>query len=172
MMQEVSEVRPPTTWAARGVDGAIRPSATITIEPLDDGLSSRVTFALDFEGQGIGRAVAAVRASADTEGGAAQLPEAQGTCGGKETQSQGGGWLGSARGGLRRRRVGTSKTGPAAGSNGIAQHGGGVATPWVCSRLKPPWEARREREVQEVGEPTSGMHAPELPLRARAVPWV
>jgi hypothetical protein len=129
MMQEVSEVRPPTTWAARGVDGAIRPSATITIEPLDDGLSSRVTFALDFEGQGIGRAVAAVRASADTEGGAAQLPEAQGTCGVKKLNRREG--VGSDPHVLVSGdgRVGTAKTGPAAGSNGIAQHGGGVAPP-------------------------------------------
>jgi hypothetical protein len=91
---------------------------------------------------------------------------------GKEAQSQGGGWLGSARVGLRRR----------AGRHIKDRAGGRVerdrptrwrgSTPWVCSRLKPPWEARREREVQEVGEPTSGMHAPELPLRARAVPWV
>lgn len=54
MTQEVSEVRPPTTWAARGIDGPIRPNATITIAPLGDGGSSRVTFALDFEGHGIG----------------------------------------------------------------------------------------------------------------------
>lgn len=54
LMQEVSEVRPPTAWAVRGIDGPIRPNAKITIEPLDDGASSRVTFALDFEGHGIG----------------------------------------------------------------------------------------------------------------------
>ena len=91
---------------------------------------------------------------------------------GKETQSQGGGWLESARVGLRRR----------AGRHIKDRAGGRVerdrptrwrgSTPWVCSRLKPPWEARREREVQNVGEPASGKHAPELPLRARAVPWV
>jgi uncharacterized protein YndB with AHSA1/START domain len=57
MTQQVSEARPPTTWAARGVDGPIRPNATITIEPLDGGARSRVTFALDFEGRGIGVAL-------------------------------------------------------------------------------------------------------------------
>jgi len=55
MTQEVTERRAPTRWAARGVDGPIRPSATITVEPLDGGARSRVTFALDFEGHGIGR---------------------------------------------------------------------------------------------------------------------
>jgi uncharacterized protein YndB with AHSA1/START domain len=55
MTQEVTECRAPTRWAARGVDGPIRPSATITVEPLDGGARSRVTFALDFEGHGIGR---------------------------------------------------------------------------------------------------------------------
>ncbi len=54
MTQEISEVREPTTWAARGIDGPIRPSATITIEPLAGGARSRVTFSLDFEGHGLG----------------------------------------------------------------------------------------------------------------------
>jgi len=54
MTQEVSEVRAPTTWAARGIGGPIRPNATVTIEPLADGARSRVTFSLDFEGHGIG----------------------------------------------------------------------------------------------------------------------
>jgi uncharacterized protein YndB with AHSA1/START domain len=57
MTQEVTERSAPTSWAARGVDGPIRPSATITVEPLGGGAGSRVTFALDFEGHGIGRAL-------------------------------------------------------------------------------------------------------------------
>ena len=55
MTQEVTELRPPTSWAVTGVDGPIRPSANVTVEPLDGGSRSRVTFALDFEGHGIGR---------------------------------------------------------------------------------------------------------------------
>ena len=55
MTQEITECRGPTSWAARGVDGPIRPNATVTVEPLDGGTRSRVTFALDFEGHGIGR---------------------------------------------------------------------------------------------------------------------
>ena len=53
--QEVTEADPPRSWAVRGVDGPFRPSAEVTVEPLDGGAGSRVTFALDFEGQGIGR---------------------------------------------------------------------------------------------------------------------
>lgn len=53
--QEITELRPPRSWAARGVDGPFRPNAEITIEPLGDGTRSLVTIALDFEGHGIGR---------------------------------------------------------------------------------------------------------------------
>jgi hypothetical protein len=38
----------------RGIDGPIRPSATITVEPVGDGAGSRVTFTLGFEGHGLG----------------------------------------------------------------------------------------------------------------------
>ena len=54
MTQEVTESAAPRRWAARGVDGPVRPNAGITVEPLDGGTRSRVTFALDFEGHGIG----------------------------------------------------------------------------------------------------------------------
>jgi uncharacterized protein YndB with AHSA1/START domain len=55
MTQEITENRPPSSWAARGVDGPVRPSAKLTVEPLGDGARSRVTIALDFAGRGIGR---------------------------------------------------------------------------------------------------------------------
>jgi uncharacterized protein YndB with AHSA1/START domain len=54
MTQEITEINPPTSWAAHGVAGPIRPNANITVEPLNDGTRSRVTFALAFEGHGIG----------------------------------------------------------------------------------------------------------------------
>jgi uncharacterized protein YndB with AHSA1/START domain len=53
--QEVIKNEPPTRWAVRGIDGPIRPGMDLTVEPLDDGNRSRVTFALDFEPRGIGR---------------------------------------------------------------------------------------------------------------------
>ena len=54
MTQEITEINPSTSWAAHGVAGPIRPSAKITIEALNDSTRSCVTFALDFEGHGIG----------------------------------------------------------------------------------------------------------------------
>jgi uncharacterized protein YndB with AHSA1/START domain len=54
MTQELIESSAPRSWSARGVDGPIRTTAKITIEPLDNGTRSRVTFALEFEGHGIG----------------------------------------------------------------------------------------------------------------------
>jgi uncharacterized protein YndB with AHSA1/START domain len=55
MTQEVVEHAVPRRWAAAGVDGPVRPSASVTVEALGDGSRSRVTFALDFEGHGAGR---------------------------------------------------------------------------------------------------------------------
>jgi uncharacterized protein YndB with AHSA1/START domain len=54
IVQEITRNDPPSRWAARGVDGPIRPHATITVEPIGGGAGSRVTFTLDFEGHGIG----------------------------------------------------------------------------------------------------------------------
>ena len=54
IVQEVTRNDPPNSWAARGVDGPIRPHATITVEPISGGAGSRVTFTLDFEGHGLG----------------------------------------------------------------------------------------------------------------------
>jgi uncharacterized protein YndB with AHSA1/START domain len=54
IVQEITRNDPPNSWAARGVDGPIRPHATITVEPIGGGTGSRVTFTLDFEGHGLG----------------------------------------------------------------------------------------------------------------------
>jgi uncharacterized protein YndB with AHSA1/START domain len=54
MTQQITRNDPPHGWAARGIDGPIRPHATITVEPIDGGTRSRVTFTLDFEGHGLG----------------------------------------------------------------------------------------------------------------------
>jgi uncharacterized protein YndB with AHSA1/START domain len=58
MTQEIAAVEFPHRWAVRAVDGPIRPSADVTVEPLDGGARSRVTFALDFEGHGAGELLA------------------------------------------------------------------------------------------------------------------
>jgi uncharacterized protein YndB with AHSA1/START domain len=54
VVQQITRNDPPTTWEARGIEGPIRPHATITVEPIGDGTASRVTFKLDFEGHGLG----------------------------------------------------------------------------------------------------------------------
>jgi uncharacterized protein YndB with AHSA1/START domain len=54
MTQEITENTPPRSWAVHGVGGPIRSNATITVEPLNDGTRSRITFSLDFEVHGIG----------------------------------------------------------------------------------------------------------------------
>lgn len=56
-VQVITHSEPPTSWGAKGVQGPIRASATITIEPLADGTISRVRFTLDFKGHGIGKAL-------------------------------------------------------------------------------------------------------------------
>jgi uncharacterized protein YndB with AHSA1/START domain len=56
MTQEITENTPPLNWAARGVDGPIRPTATVTVEPLDD-QRCRATFSLDFDGRGMASAL-------------------------------------------------------------------------------------------------------------------
>jgi uncharacterized protein YndB with AHSA1/START domain len=54
MTQRITDNDPPRFWAATGVDGPIRPRATVTVEPIGGGARSRVTFTLDFEGHGLG----------------------------------------------------------------------------------------------------------------------
>lgn len=54
LVQRITHDDPPHSWSARGIDGPIRAHATITVEPLDGGSRSRVTFTLDFEGHGVG----------------------------------------------------------------------------------------------------------------------
>jgi uncharacterized protein YndB with AHSA1/START domain len=54
MTQQIIRNDPPRSWAAQGIDGPIRPHAAITVEPIDGGTGSRVTFTLDFEGHGLG----------------------------------------------------------------------------------------------------------------------
>ncbi|HEY6749531.1 MAG TPA: SRPBCC family protein [Mycobacteriales bacterium] len=54
MTQQITAIDAPRSWTARGIDGPIRPHATITVEPLDGGARSHVTFALAFDGHGLG----------------------------------------------------------------------------------------------------------------------
>jgi uncharacterized protein YndB with AHSA1/START domain len=51
---EVTEVNPPKSWGVRGVDGPIRSTVHVDVEPLAAD-RSRVTITLDFTGHGYGR---------------------------------------------------------------------------------------------------------------------
>ena len=54
-VQEITELESPRSWAAHAVEGPIRAHARITVSPVRNGEASRVRFALDFDGPGIGR---------------------------------------------------------------------------------------------------------------------
>jgi uncharacterized protein YndB with AHSA1/START domain len=51
---EVTHIDPPRTWGVRGIDGPIRVTVDVTVEPLTE-TSSRLTIAVDFDGHGIGK---------------------------------------------------------------------------------------------------------------------
>jgi uncharacterized membrane protein len=53
MMYEVTAHDPPRQSSFRVLDGPIRAVGTISVEPAGDGTKSRVTIAMDFEGNGI-----------------------------------------------------------------------------------------------------------------------
>jgi uncharacterized protein YndB with AHSA1/START domain len=50
----VTHIEPPRTWGVRGIDGPIRATVDVTVEPLAD-TRSRLTIAVDFAGHGIGK---------------------------------------------------------------------------------------------------------------------
>jgi uncharacterized protein YndB with AHSA1/START domain len=50
---ELTSFDPPHKWSVRGVDGPIRASVDVTVEPLSE-TASRLTISVDFEGRGIG----------------------------------------------------------------------------------------------------------------------
>ena len=50
----VTRVDPPRTWGVRGIDGPIRASVDVAVEPLTES-TSRLTIAVDFEGHGFGK---------------------------------------------------------------------------------------------------------------------
>ena len=50
----LTHIDPPTTWGVQGIDGPIRATVDLTVEPLTE-TRSRLTIAVDFEGHGIGK---------------------------------------------------------------------------------------------------------------------
>jgi uncharacterized protein YndB with AHSA1/START domain len=55
MTNELTELNPPKSFAARGVDGPVRGNFRATIDSVGDGSRSKVTLSLDFESHGIGK---------------------------------------------------------------------------------------------------------------------
>jgi uncharacterized protein YndB with AHSA1/START domain len=51
---EFTHIDPPKTWGVQGIDGPIRATVDVTVEPLTE-TSSRLTIAVDFDGHGIGK---------------------------------------------------------------------------------------------------------------------
>ena len=51
---EIVEHDPPRLASFRGLDGPVRPEGKITVEPVGDGSSSRVTLEIDLRGKGFG----------------------------------------------------------------------------------------------------------------------
>jgi uncharacterized protein YndB with AHSA1/START domain len=50
----LTHIEPPRTWGVRGIDGPIRATVDLTVEPIAD-TRSRLTIAVDFSGHGIGK---------------------------------------------------------------------------------------------------------------------
>jgi Polyketide cyclase / dehydrase and lipid transport len=55
VVTEITEFTPPRRWADRGIEGPIRASVSVAVEPLSNNSRSRVTIELDFTGHGIGK---------------------------------------------------------------------------------------------------------------------
>jgi uncharacterized membrane protein len=55
---EITEHDPPRRTVFRGVNGPVRPEGTVTVEPVGDGSSSKVTLEFDLKGYGFGKLVA------------------------------------------------------------------------------------------------------------------
>ncbi len=50
----VNHIDPPRTWGVHGIDGPIRATVDLTVEPLTEN-RSKLTIAVDFQGHGIGK---------------------------------------------------------------------------------------------------------------------
>jgi uncharacterized membrane protein len=50
---EITEHEPPRRTAFKGIDGPIRATGSVTVEPAGDGSKSRVTVGLDLRGRGL-----------------------------------------------------------------------------------------------------------------------
>jgi uncharacterized protein YndB with AHSA1/START domain len=54
VVSEVTHIDPPRTWGVRGVDGPIRATVDLAVEPVT-AARSQLTISVDFTGHGVGR---------------------------------------------------------------------------------------------------------------------
>ena len=54
VISELTHIDAPRTWGVRGIDGPVRATVDVTVEPLTE-TSSRLTIAVGFDGHGIGK---------------------------------------------------------------------------------------------------------------------
>ncbi len=52
---EVTDYSPDHRYALRGIDGPVRAQVTMELSPSSGGAGTRLRYAIDFEGRGIGR---------------------------------------------------------------------------------------------------------------------
>ena len=57
LTQEITEDDAPRRWTARGIDGPIRPTGTLTLEPIDGGRSTRVKFEITYAPTALGKVI-------------------------------------------------------------------------------------------------------------------
>jgi uncharacterized protein YndB with AHSA1/START domain len=52
---KITEIILPSSWAAHGIDGPVRPIMHVNVTPVGDSAHARVTIEVDFRGHGIGK---------------------------------------------------------------------------------------------------------------------
>lgn len=52
---EVTHIDPPSRWGVHGVDGPVRATVDVAVDPIDNGRASRLKIDIDFGGHGIGK---------------------------------------------------------------------------------------------------------------------
>jgi uncharacterized protein YndB with AHSA1/START domain len=55
VVSDIIEYDPPRRLVARGINGPVRPTVTVTVEPLDEGTRTKFTVELELTGFGIGK---------------------------------------------------------------------------------------------------------------------
>jgi uncharacterized protein YndB with AHSA1/START domain len=60
LVWEFTHYQPGARWSLRGLEGSLRPRATMTFTELDQGAATRVSLALEYEGSGLGALSAAL----------------------------------------------------------------------------------------------------------------